>query len=118
MFVTSLLFSGALPGGVCAGSTSAVEHDSHDVVSECGAGPSAAGLVLHDLEGSLLESNGALVMRDCVGRRRSRSASTAGGDLAHATAGDAKGIIGLLERSVSQSSCLNSDNSSMGVCMC
>ena len=146
--VRDKLASGALPGGICAGSTSAVEHDSHDVVSECGAGPSvrqprvalpAAGLALHDLEGSehvsngalvrsalaggslhdlegsLLESNGVLVMRDCVGRRRSRSASTAGDDLAHATAGDAKGIIGLLERSVSQSSCLNSDNSSMGV---
>ena len=74
-----------------------------------------AGGSLHDLEGSLPETNGALVMRDCVGRRCSRSASTEGDDLAHATAGDSEEIIGLLERSVSQSSCLNSDNSSMGV---
>ena len=137
--VRDKLASGALPGGICAGSTSAVEPDSHDVVSEDISGPSAAGLVLHDLEGSahvsngalvrsalaggslhdlegsLPETNGTLLMRDCVGRRCSRSASTEDDDLAHATAGDSEEIIGLLERSVSQSSCLNSDNSSMGV---
>ena len=126
--VREKLASGALPGGICAGSTSAVEHDSHDVVSEGSAGSSAAGLVLHDLEGSVHVSNGALVrsalaggslhdledflpalvMRGCV-------ASTEGDVPAHATAGDSEEIIGLLERSVSQSSCLNSDNSSMGV---
>ena len=161
--VRDRLASGALHsgcgngGGTCAAGTSAVEHDSHDVVSECGSGPSVrqprvahptAGLALHDLEssehvsngalvrsalagralqdleGSLLESNSVQVQRDCVSRLqlqdglddcRFRRVSTAGVDLEHATAGDGKGIIGLLERSVSQSSCLNSDNSSMGV---
>ena len=123
-------------GGICADGASADEHDSHDVVSECGSGLSvrqpgvahpAAGLALHDLEGSEHVSNGSLVQRDCVSQLqlqecfddcRFRSVSTAGVDLAHATAGDGKGIIGLLERSVSQSSCLNSDNSSMGVALC
>ena len=65
--VRDRLASGALHsgcgngGGICAGGASAVEHDSHDVVSECGSGLSvrqpgvahpAAGLALHDLEGS------------------------------------------------------------------
>ena len=49
--VREKLASGVLPGTICAGSTSAVEPDSHDVVSEVSAGSSAAGLVLHDLEG-------------------------------------------------------------------
>ena len=83
-----------------------------------------AGMALHDLECSLLESNGALVQRDCVSRLqlqdglddcRFRRVSTVGVDLEHATAGVSTGIIGLLERSVSQSSLLSSVISSMGV---
>ena len=113
--VREKLASGVLPGTIFAGSTSAVEPDSHDVVSEVSAGSSAAGLVLHDLEGSvyvpngalvrsalaggslhdldgfLPENNGALVMRSC-------DALTEGDVPAHATAGDSEEIIGLLER--------------------
>ena len=98
-----------------------------DVVSECGSGPSVrptAGLSLHDLDCSEHVSNGALVQRDCVRLLqledglddcRFRRVPTAGVDLEHATAGESTGIIGLLERSVSHSSLLNSVNSSMGV---
>ena len=130
--VREKLASGVLPGTICAGSTSAVEPDSHDVVSEVSAGSSAAGLVVHDLEGSVHVSNGALVRSALAGGSfhdlegflpenngalvlRSFDASTEGDVPVHATAGDSEEIIGLLERSVSQSSCLNSDNSSMGV---
>ena len=130
--VREKLASGVLPGTICAGSTSTVEPDSHDVVSEVSAGSSAVGLVLHDLEGSVHVSNGALVRSALAGGSlhdlegflpenngalvmRSCDASTEGDVPAHATAGGSDEIIGLLERSVSQSSCLNSDNSSMGV---
>ena len=82
--VRDRLASGALHsgcgngGGICADGASAVEHDSHDVVSECGSGLSvrqprvalpAAGLVLHDLEGSEHVSNGALVRSALAGAR-------------------------------------------------
>ena len=149
--VRDKLASGVLPG-ICAGSTSAVETDSQDVC----AGSSAAGLGLHELEGSVHVSSGALVgsaraggslhelegsvhvssgalvgsalaggsLHDLEGFVpendgllviQSCDASTEGDFPALATAGDSEEIIGLLERSVTQSSCLNSDNSSMGV---
>ena len=43
------------------------------------------------------------------------TSSVSGVGSGHATAGESKGIIGSLERHVSRSSLLNSDNSSMGV---
>ena len=144
--VRDKLATGVLPG-ICAGSTSAVETDSQDVCAgsasaglglhelegsvhvSSGAlvGSARAGGSLHELEGSVLVSSGALVgsalaggsLHDFEGsvpeNDGSLIASTEGDFPALATAGESEEIVGLLERSVTQSSCLNSDNSSMGV---
>ena len=95
--------SGALVGSARAGGSLHELEGSVHVSSGALVGSALAAGSLHDFEGSVPENDGSLI------------ASTEGDFPALATAGDSEEIVGLLERSVTQSSCLNPDNSSMGV---
>ena len=126
VFSSSLFKPPQLQAAMVGARSASTEGTFKGAVSECGSGVSVpqprgahatAGLALHDLEGSVLVSNGALVQRECVSRRRlqdgiedvrSGRASTAGVELVHATTGESKGITGSLERYVSESSLSNS----------
>ena len=102
----------------------AVEHDSHDVVSECGSGKTALKHKESEIQGPDVSSGSCHPVPSCVADADawlSRSCQRAlpdgvgGGQPRVTKASESTGIIGSLVRHESRSSRLNSDNSSMGV---